>query len=151
MDDLHGSDHWWSLLIIRGGAAPASAASANSRASSAWAKNILAARLRALVDHGILAHAPASDGSAYQEYVLTPKGRGTFHPGGLRQWSEAFDDRPRRSRPFLSIATKAARCESSSCARRRRLPHAERYDAEATAGRTADGRPDRRSNPSPSS
>jgi DNA-binding HxlR family transcriptional regulator len=37
------------------------------------AKNILAVRLRSLVDHGILKTAPASDGSAYQEYVLTPR------------------------------------------------------------------------------
>ena len=59
------------------------------------AKNILSARLRALVDHGILTTAPASDGSAYQEYVLTPKGRGTFPIlVALRQWSEEFDDHP---------------------------------------------------------
>ena len=38
------------------------------------AKNILTVRLRALVEQGILKMAPASDGSAYQEYVLTPKG-----------------------------------------------------------------------------
>jgi hypothetical protein len=59
------------------------------------AKNILAARLRSLVDHGILATAPASDGSAYQEYVLTTKGRGTFPIlVALLQWSEEFDDHP---------------------------------------------------------
>ena len=33
------------------------------------AKNILTVRLRALVDQGILKTAPASDGSAYQEYL----------------------------------------------------------------------------------
>jgi hypothetical protein len=39
--------------------------------------------------------APASDGSAYQEYVLTPKGRGVFPIlVALRQWSEQFDQRP---------------------------------------------------------
>jgi hypothetical protein len=39
--------------------------------------------------------APASDGSAYQEYVLTPKGRGVFPVlVALRQWSEEFDQRP---------------------------------------------------------
>jgi DNA-binding HxlR family transcriptional regulator len=42
------------------------------------AKNILTVRLRTLVEHGILTTVPASDGSAYQEYVLTPKGRGVF-------------------------------------------------------------------------
>ena len=59
------------------------------------AKNILTVRLRALVDQGILKMAPASDGSAYQEYVLTPKGRGVFPIlVALRQWSEEFDERP---------------------------------------------------------
>jgi hypothetical protein len=52
-------------------------------------------RLRALVDQGILNTAPASDGSAYQEYLLTPKGRGVFPIlVALRQWSEEFDKRP---------------------------------------------------------
>jgi DNA-binding HxlR family transcriptional regulator len=55
------------------------------------AKNILAVRLRTLVDRGILKTAPASDGSSYQEYVLTPKGRGVFPVlVALRQWSEEF-------------------------------------------------------------
>ena len=59
------------------------------------AKNILTVRLRALVDQGILKTAPASDGSAYQEYLLTPKGRGVFPIlVALRQWSEEFDERP---------------------------------------------------------
>jgi DNA-binding HxlR family transcriptional regulator len=59
------------------------------------AKNILATRLRMLVDQGILKLAPASDGSAYQEYVLTDKGRGIFPVlVALRQWTEAFDDHP---------------------------------------------------------
>ena len=58
-------------------------------------KNILTVRLRALVDHGILTTAPASDGSAYQEYVLTPKGRGLFPIlVALRQWSEEFSSDP---------------------------------------------------------
>jgi DNA-binding HxlR family transcriptional regulator len=52
-------------------------------------------RLRALVDHGILTTAPASDGSAYQEYLLTPKGRGVFPVlVALRQWSEEFSGEP---------------------------------------------------------
>ena len=59
------------------------------------AKNILSVRLRTLVDQGILKTAPASDGSAYQEYLLTPKGRGVFPIlVALRQWSEEFDERP---------------------------------------------------------
>jgi DNA-binding HxlR family transcriptional regulator len=53
--------------------------------------DILTVRLRALVANGILKTEPASDGSAYQEYVLTPKGRGVFPViVALRQWSEDF-------------------------------------------------------------
>src|SRR6266568_8633289 len=85
---------WWSLLIIRDAFLGIRRFSEFQK-SIGLAKNILTVRLRALVDHGILATAPASDGSAYQEYVLTPKGRGTFPIlVALRQWSEAFDDRP---------------------------------------------------------
>jgi hypothetical protein len=48
-------------------------------------------RIQVFVDHGILTTAPASDGSAYQEYVLTAKGRGAFPIlVALRQWSEEF-------------------------------------------------------------
>lgn len=55
------------------------------------AKNILSVRLRNLVAHDILQTVPASDGSAYQEYVLTEKGRGLFPLlVALRQWGEAY-------------------------------------------------------------
>ena len=54
------------------------------------AKNILATRLRALVTHGVLEIVPAADGSAYQEYVLTEKGRALFPViVGLRQWGRS--------------------------------------------------------------
>lgn len=44
-----------------------------------------------LVTHWIFERVPASDGSAYQEYVLTEKGKGLFPLIiGLRQWGEAF-------------------------------------------------------------
>jgi DNA-binding HxlR family transcriptional regulator len=85
---------WWSLLIIRE-ALFGARRFGEFQARLGMARNILSARLRALVEHGILATAPASDGSAFQEYVLTPKGRGTFTIlVALRQWSEAFDDHP---------------------------------------------------------
>ncbi|MCK1384834.1 helix-turn-helix domain-containing protein [Bradyrhizobium sp. 21] len=84
----------WSLLIIRE-ALFGLRRFGEFQNKLGMAKNILSARLRALVDHGILATAPASDGSAYQEYVLTPKGHGAFPIlVALRQWSEEFDDRP---------------------------------------------------------
>jgi len=81
---------WWSLLIIRDALLGIRRFSEFQK-NIGLAKNILTVRLRALVDHGILKMAPASDGSAYQEYVLTPKGRGVFPVlVALRQWSEEF-------------------------------------------------------------
>ena len=85
---------WWSLLIIRD-ALFGRRRFGEFQRSLGLAKDILTARLRTLVDQGILKMTPASDGSAYQEYVLTPKGRGVFPIlVALRQWSEEFDDRP---------------------------------------------------------
>jgi DNA-binding HxlR family transcriptional regulator len=55
------------------------------------AKNILSARLKKLVARGIMEQVPASDGSAYQEYVLTKKGRELFPViVALRQWGENY-------------------------------------------------------------
>lgn len=55
------------------------------------AKNILASRLKLLVESGLLQLQPASDGSAYKEYVLTEKGRSVFPLViALRQWGERF-------------------------------------------------------------
>ena len=106
---------WWSLLIIRD-------AFLGIRRFSEFqkhlgcAKNILTVRLRALVDQGILKTAPASDGSAYQEYVLTPKGRGVFPVlVALRQWSEEFSREGGGFDAVWSIATRAGRCASSNC------------------------------------
>jgi DNA-binding HxlR family transcriptional regulator len=85
---------WWSLLIIRD-ALLGKRRFSEFQKSLGLAKNILTVRLRAMVEHGILKTAPASDGSAYQEYLPTPKGRGVFPVlVALRQWSEEFDDRP---------------------------------------------------------
>ena len=85
---------WWSMLIIRD-ALLGSRRFGELQKSLGLAKNILATRLRTLLDQGILTLAPASDGSAYREYVLTPKGRGVFPIlVALRQWSEEFDDHP---------------------------------------------------------
>ena len=85
---------WWSLLIIRD-ALLGRRRFGEFQKSLGLAKNILTARLRLLVDEGILSTAPASDGSAYQEYVLTEKGRGLFPViVALRQWTEAFDAHP---------------------------------------------------------
>src|SRR4030095_8999059 len=85
---------WWSMLIIREALFGVSRFSEFQK-KLGLAKNILAVRLRALVGQGILKTAPASDGSAYQEYLVTPKGRGVFRIlVAWRQWSEEFDERP---------------------------------------------------------
>lgn len=91
---LNAIGDWWSMLIIRE-ALFGSRRFGEFQKSLGLAKNILTVRLRALVDQGILTTAPASDGSAYLEYLLTPKGRGVFPiMVALRQWSEEFDARP---------------------------------------------------------
>lgn len=91
---LEAIGDWWTLLIIRE-AMLGVRRFGEFQSKLGMAKNILSVRLRSMVDHGILALVPASDGSAYQEYVLTPKGRGLFPIlVALRQWSEEFDDQP---------------------------------------------------------
>jgi len=81
---------WWSLLIVRD-AFDGVRRFGEFQKSLGVAKNILAARLKALVADGVLESVPASDGSAYQEYALTAKGRGLFPVVvGLRQWGEEY-------------------------------------------------------------
>ncbi|MEU8139470.1 winged helix-turn-helix transcriptional regulator [Streptodolium elevatio] len=79
---------WWSLLIVRD-AFDGSRRFGEFQRSLGVAKNILTARLRTLVAGGVLESVPASDGSAYREYALTPKGRSLFPViVALRQWGE---------------------------------------------------------------
>ncbi|MFK4382413.1 DNA-binding HxlR family transcriptional regulator [Bradyrhizobium sp. USDA 223] len=102
---LEALGDWWSLLIIRE-ALFGVRRFGEFQNKLGMAKNILAARLRSLVDHGILETAPASDGSAYQEYVLTTKGSGHLpDPGraaamerGVRRPPGGDRDHPGRSR-----------------------------------------------------
>jgi DNA-binding HxlR family transcriptional regulator len=79
---------WWSLLIVRD-AFLGKRRFGEFQKSIGLAKNILCARLRKLVAHGVMEVVPASDGSAYQEYVLTERGRGLYLVlVALRQWGE---------------------------------------------------------------
>ncbi|MCY1047342.1 helix-turn-helix domain-containing protein [Corallococcus sp. bb12-1] len=68
---------WWSMLIVRD-AQLGLRRFGEFQKSLGVAKNILSQRLRHLVAHGILEVQPASDGSAWQEYVLTEKGQRLF-------------------------------------------------------------------------
>ena len=78
----------WSMLIIRD-AMRGARRFGEFQKSLGLAKNILTGRLRALVADGILQLQPARDGGAYQDYVLTDKGRAVFPiMVALRQWGE---------------------------------------------------------------
>jgi DNA-binding HxlR family transcriptional regulator len=92
---------WWSLLIIRD-ALEGVRRYSEFQTGLGIAKGMLASRLRDLTGRGILATAPASDGSAYREYVLTEKGRGLFLVVvALRQWGEDHLYRPDQRRSSL--------------------------------------------------
>src|SRR5689334_8949978 len=74
---------WWSLLIVRD-AFDGSRRFGEFQRSLGVAKNILSARLRALVEKGILEQVPSG-------YQLTAKGEALFPViVALRQWGEAF-------------------------------------------------------------
>lgn len=78
----------WSLLIVRD-AFDGITRFGDFQTSLGVAKNILATRLKALVAEGVLEVQPATDGSAYQQYVLTAKGETLFPVVvALRQWGE---------------------------------------------------------------
>jgi DNA-binding HxlR family transcriptional regulator len=79
----------WSLLIVRD-AFDGTRRFGDFQRSLGVARNILSDRLGTLVDAGILETQAASDGTAYQEYVLTTKGESLFTVVlALRQWGEA--------------------------------------------------------------
>ena len=85
---LDSIGEWWSLLIVRN-ALFGMRRFSDFQEDLGLAKNILSARLKKLVACGIMEQVPASDGSAYQEYVLTKKGRELFPViVALRQWGE---------------------------------------------------------------
>lgn len=80
----------WSLLIVRD-AFDGMRRFGDFQRSLGMARNILSERLRRLVEAGILETRPASDGTAYQEYVLTAKGKSLFPVVvALRQWGERY-------------------------------------------------------------
>jgi DNA-binding HxlR family transcriptional regulator len=79
---------WWTLLIVRDALSGLRRFGEFQRSLGA-AKNILTTRLRTLVAQGILETAPV-EGSAYQEYLLTKKGRDLVPVLiALGQWSSA--------------------------------------------------------------
>ncbi len=98
---------WWSLLIVRD-AFDGLRRFGEFQKSLGLAKNILSARLRSLVAHGIMDTVSASDGSPYQEYVLTQKGQGLFPLlVALRQWGEDFFFEP--NEPHVTLVDRATK------------------------------------------
>ncbi len=78
----------WSLLVVRD-AFDGTHRFGDFQRSLGVARNILSDRLHKLVEAGILKTQAASDGTAYQEYILTPKGESLFPVVvALRQWGE---------------------------------------------------------------
>ena len=65
---------WWSLLIIRD-AMMGARRFKHFQNSLGIAKNTLTSRLNELVDGQIMEKVPADDGSKYEEYRLTDRGR----------------------------------------------------------------------------
>ena len=80
----------WSLMIVRD-AFDGMRRFSDFQRSLGMARNILSDRLHKLMDAGILSTQAASDGTAYQEYVLTEKGERLFPiVVALRQWGEQY-------------------------------------------------------------
>lgn len=78
----------WSLLIVRD-AFDGIRRFGDFQRSLGMARNILSDRLHKLVTAGVLEMQAASDGTAYQEYVLTAKGESLFPIiVAMRQWGE---------------------------------------------------------------
>ena len=102
---------WWSLLIVRDALSGLTRFSEFER-SLGLAKNILSTRLRDMVRNGVLEIAPASDGSAYREYVLTEKGRKLFPVVvAFGQWGSEFLFAPGepQSRPLDTLTNQPLR------------------------------------------
>ncbi|WLH37883.1 helix-turn-helix domain-containing protein [Pseudomonas sp. FP2196] len=86
--DLIGD--WWSLLIIRD-ALDGIRRFSDFQKNLDIAKNMLSARLKALVEQGILQTELAADGGAYKEYVLTERGKALQTViVALSQWGGEF-------------------------------------------------------------
>jgi DNA-binding HxlR family transcriptional regulator len=98
---------WWTLLIVRDALAGLTRFNDFARSLGA-AKTSLSTRLKSLVAEGIFAVRPASDGSAFQEYVLSAKGR-ALAPVlmSLEQWGAAHAFKP--GEPISAFVEKKTR------------------------------------------
>jgi DNA-binding HxlR family transcriptional regulator len=108
---------WWSLLIIRDAIGGLRRFGEFQR-NLGMAKNILSTRLKRMVEDGIMTVEPASDGSAFQEYVLTEKGKALLPVLiALGQWGNEYMFEPgeyntvaidaKKKRPLRKLELKA--------------------------------------------
>jgi DNA-binding HxlR family transcriptional regulator len=98
---------WWTLLIVRDAFDGVRRFGAFQK-SLGIAKGMLTARLKEMIERGVMTVTPASDGTAYQEYVLTEKGRDLFAVVvALRQWGEAHLYAP--GEPHSTLVARATR------------------------------------------
>lgn len=92
---------WWTLLIVRDALDGIRRFGAFQR-NLGISKGILAARLKALEEAGILRPEEPEDGGAHCDYVLTARGRSLFNViVGLRQWGEAHCFKPGEAHSVL--------------------------------------------------
>jgi len=85
--------HWWSFLIIRN-AFYGQTRFSEFQESLGIAKNMLSARLKALVEAGVMARVSDRKGSKYAEYLLTEKGEALLPTLlSLFQWGEKYAPR----------------------------------------------------------
>lgn len=91
----------WSLLIVRD-AFDGTRRFGDFQQDLGVARSVLSDRLKRLVEAGILTVGPASDGTSYQEYLLTEKGESLFPlVVALRQWGERYLFAPQQARSQL--------------------------------------------------
>ena len=91
----------WSLLIVRD-AFDGMRRFSDFQRSLGVARNILSDRLKKLVDAGVLETEAAAEGSAYQAYVLTPRGQSLLPVVlALRQWGESNLFKPGEAHSLL--------------------------------------------------
>ena len=98
--DIVGS--WWSLMIVRDAMGGARRFKQFER-SLGIAKNTLTSRLNELVENEVLRRVPGSNGSAYDEYELTEKGRDLIPLLIMfAQWGDKWAAHP-KGRPYAFI------------------------------------------------
>jgi DNA-binding HxlR family transcriptional regulator len=82
---------WWSLLIVLHVLNYGTRRFSQLQEALGMAKNILTARLKKLVQEGILQKCPCHEGSAYHQYSPTERGRDLYKVLiALRQWGEKY-------------------------------------------------------------